>query len=150
MIKIRITMTDPIQTAQDRFTQGFNCSQAVFSAYASQVGIDDETALKLASPFGGGVAHQGDVCGAVSGALMALGLGRGSTTVDKKDETYRLAEDFIRRFQERHGSILCRGLIGHNISTAAGLQSAREQKVVKTICPGLIKDATEIVAEFLK
>lgn len=143
-------MPDPTKTAKDRFTQGFNCSQAVFSAYASQLGIADETALKLASPFGGGVAHQGEICGAVSGALMALGLGRGSAAVDKKDETYRLAEDFIRRFQERHGSILCRGLIGHNISTAAGLQSAREQKVFKTICPGLIKDATEIVAEFLK
>jgi C_GCAxxG_C_C family probable redox protein len=143
-------MQKPIQTAKDRFAQGFNCSQSVLCAFASKVGIDEETALKLASPFGGGVAHQGDVCGAVSGALMALGLGRGSATVDKKDETYRLAEDFIRRFQERHGSILCRELIGHDISTPAGLQSAREQKVFKTICPGLVKDATEIAAEFLK
>ena len=143
-------MTDAIQTAQDRFTQGFNCSQAVFSAYASQLGIDDETALKLASPFGWGVAHQGDVCGAVSGALMALGLGRGSATVDKKDQTYRLAEDLIQRFQERHGSILCRELIGHDISTPAGLHSAREDKVFNTICPGLVKDAAGLVAEFLK
>jgi C_GCAxxG_C_C family probable redox protein len=143
-------MPDPIQTAKDRFTQGFNCSQAVFSAYASQLGIADETALKLASPFGGGVAHQGDVCGAVSGALMALGLGRGSATVDKKDETYRLAEEFIRRFRECHGSILCRELIGHDISTLAGLKNAREQKVFNTICPGLVKDAAGLVAEFLK
>lgn len=143
-------MPDPIQTAKDRLTQGFNCSQAVFSAYASQLGIDDETALKLASPFGGGVAHQGDVCGAVSGALMALGLGRGSATVDKKDETYRLAEEFIRRFRECHGSILCRELIGHDISTLAGLKNAREQKVFNTICPGLVKDAAGLVAEFLK
>lgn len=143
-------MPDPIQTALVRFAQGFNCSQSVFCAFASKLGIAEETALKLASPFGGGVAHQGDVCGAVSGALMALGLGRGSASVDQKDETYRLAEDFIQRFHERHGSILCRGLIGHDISTAAGLQSAREQKVFKTTCPGLVKDATEIVAEFLK
>ena len=143
-------MQNPIQTAQDRFSQGFNCSQAVFSAYASQLGMDDETALKLASPFGGGVTHQGDVCGAVSGALMALGLGRGSASVDQKDETYHLAEDFIRRFQERHGSILCRELIGHDISTPVGLQSAREQRVFKTICPGLVKDAAGLVAEFLK
>lgn len=142
-------MTDPIKTAQDRFAQGLNCSQAVFSAYASQLGIDDEAALKLASPFGGGVAHQGNVCGAVTGALMALGLGRGNATTDKKDETYRLAEDFIKRFQERHGTILCRELIGHDISTPGGLQNAREQNVFKTICPGLVKDAAELVAEFL-
>jgi C_GCAxxG_C_C family probable redox protein len=143
-------MQNPIQTAHDRFTQGFNCSQSVFCAFASKLGITDESALMLASPFGGGVAHQGQVCGAVTGALMALGLGRGSATVEEKDETYRLAEDFIQRFQERHGSILCRELIDHDISTLAGLQSAREEKVFNTICPGLVKDATEIVAEFLK
>jgi C_GCAxxG_C_C family probable redox protein len=143
-------MTDPIQIARDRFAQGFSCSQSVFCAFAPNLGIADETALKLASPFGGGVAHQGQVCGAVTGALLALGLGRGSATVDKKDETYRLAEDFIKRFQERHGTIVCRELIGHDLSAPGGLQSAREQKVFKTICPGLVKDAAELVAEFLK
>jgi C_GCAxxG_C_C family probable redox protein len=142
-------MPDPIQTAQDRFTQGFSCSQSVFCAFASKLGITDETALKLASPFGGGVAHQGSVCGAVTGALMALGLARGSFTVAKKDETYLIAEDFIKRFQERHGTILCRDLIGHDLSTPDGLRNAREQKVFATICPGLVKDATELIANFL-
>ena len=52
-------MTDPIQIAQNRFAQGFNCSQAVFSAFASDLGIQDDIALKLASPFGGGVARHG-------------------------------------------------------------------------------------------
>ncbi|MBN1453503.1 MAG: C_GCAxxG_C_C family protein [Anaerolineales bacterium] len=142
-------MTNPTQSAQDRFAQGFNCSQSVFSAYASQLGIDDQAALKLASPFGGGVAHQGDVCGAVTGALMALGLDRGNATLEAKDETYRIAEKFIERFKERHGTILCRQLIGHDISTPEGLQNARGQNVFKSICPGLVKDATELVAEFL-
>ena len=143
-------MLDPTESAKDRFAQGFNCSQSVLSAFASKVGIAEETALKLASPFGGGVAHQGQVCGAVTGALMALGLARGSATVEEKDETYRLAEDFIQRFKERHGSILCRELIDHDISTLAGLQSAREEKVFNTICPGLVKDAAGLVAEFLE
>ena len=142
-------MTNPIQTAQDRFAQGFSCSQSVFSAYASQLGIDDETALKLASPLGGGVAHQGNVCGAVTGALMTIGLARGGATIDKKDETYRIAEEFVKRFQERHGTILCRELISHDISTPGGLENAREQNVFKTICPGLVRDAAELVAEFL-
>lgn len=142
-------MTNPIQTAQDRFAESFNCSQAVFSAYASQFGIDDEAALKLASPFGGGVAHQGYVCGAVTGALMALGLARGSDTAETKDETYRMAENFISRFRERHDTILCRELIGTDISTPEGLQSAREQEVFATACPGFVKDAAELVAEFL-
>ena len=143
-------MTNPIQTAQQRFEQGFSCSQSVFSAYASRLGIEDETALKLASPFGGGVAHQGNVCGALTGALLALGLAHGHATIDKKDEIYPLAEEFLRRFRERNGTILCRELIGYDISTPGGLQAARDQKVFKTICPGLVRDAAELVAEFMK
>jgi C_GCAxxG_C_C family probable redox protein len=142
-------MTEPIQIAEDRFAQGFSCSQAVFSAYASRLGIDDEIALRLASPFGGGVARQGDVCGAVVGALLVLGLARGNATVAAKEETYRLAEDFIRCFQERHKTILCRELIGHDLSTPGGLASAREQKVFMTICPGLVRGAAELVSEFI-
>jgi len=142
-------MTDPIQTAQDRFFQGFNCSQAVFSAYAPSFGVDLETALKLASPFGGGLARQGEACGAVTGALLALGLSRGSATAEAKEEAYRFAADFLRRFQERHNTILCRELIGYDLSSPEGLQRAREGGVFKTICPRLVKDATEIVAEFL-
>jgi C_GCAxxG_C_C family probable redox protein len=142
-------MTNPIQTTQDLFAQGFSCSQAVFSAYAPRFGIDLETALKLASPFGGGVARQGDVCGAVTGALLALGLRRGSATVEEKDETYRIAEDFIMRFRGRHGTILCRELIGHDLSTPGGLQSAREQKVFTTICPEVVRDAAELLVQFM-
>ena len=142
-------MTNSTQITRDRFAEGFNCSQAVFCAFAPKFGIDDETALKLTSPFGGGVAHQGQVCGAVTGALMALGLARGSDTVETKDETYRMAENFIRRFRERHDTILCRDLIGIDISTPEGLQSAREREVFKTACPGFVKDAAELVAKFL-
>ena len=143
-------MTDPIQTAQERFAQGFNCSQSVFSAFATELDIPDEIALKLASPFGGGVAHLGNVCGAVTGALMALGLHSGNATTDKKDETYRLAEEFLSRFQERHGTILCRELIGFDLSKSGELQKAREQGVFKSICPGLVKSATELTTEFLE
>jgi C_GCAxxG_C_C family probable redox protein len=142
-------MTNPVQTAQDMFTKGFNCSQAVFSAYASQLGIDEETALKLASPFGGGVARQGEVCGAVTGALLALGLKRGNASLENKEETYRIADEFVKRFQEGHGTILCRDLIGYDISTPAGLQNARGQKVFTAACPGFVKDAAELLADFL-
>jgi C_GCAxxG_C_C family probable redox protein len=142
-------MTNPIQTAQDRFSQGFSCSQSVFCAFASKFGLADETALKLASPFGGGVAHQGQVCGAVTGALMALGLARGSATVDKKDETYRMAEGFVRRFQERHETILCRELIGYDLRVPTESQAAREQGVFTTLCPAFVGSAVEIAVEIL-
>jgi C_GCAxxG_C_C family probable redox protein len=142
-------MTDPVKTAQERFDQEFNCSQSVFSAFASQLGIQDEIALKLASPFGGGTVHQGHVCGAVTGALMVLGVQKGNATPETKEEIYRIAEEFIKQFQALHGSILCRELTGFDISKPDEMQKAREQGVFQTTCPGLVRDAAELVSEFL-
>jgi len=142
-------MTDPIKTAKDRFAQGFNCSQAVFSAFAADLGISDETALKLASPFGGGIARQGDVCGAVTGALMVLGLQKGNAALEAKNENYKIPEEFVKRFEKRHGTILCRKLIDHDVSKPDELQAARESGVFKTACPGFVGVAAELVSEFL-
>ena len=142
-------MTDPIKTAQDRFAQGFSCSQAVFSAYASRFGIDYETALKLASPFGGGVARQGYVCGAVTGALMALGLQTGSASLEAKNEAYKIPEEFVKRFEDQYGTILCRQLIKYDLSKPDELQAARESGVFKSKCPEIVKEAAELVSKFL-
>jgi len=122
-----------------------------FLGYAAHLGIDAETALKLTSPFGGGVAHQGEVCGAVTGALMVLGMKRGSATVEAeaKDETYKIAEAFVKRFEELHDTILCRELLGYDLSQPDELKSAREKGVFTSACPVFVKDATELVAEFL-
>ena len=143
-------MTDPVKIANDRFAQGLNCAQAVLSAFAAQTGLSEETALRLASPFGGGIARQGQVCGALTGALMALGLQRGNSTAQGKDETYRISEEFVRAFQQKHGAILCRELIEYDLSTPEGLQAAREGKVFASVCPALVNGATEMLAEFLK
>jgi len=142
-------MTDPVHTASERFNKHYSCSQSVFSAFAPRFGLTDEQALKLASPFGGGIAHQGHVCGAVTGALMVLGLAHGNTDSDEKDATYSMAEEYLKRFQGLHGTILCRELVGHDISTPGGLQVARDSGVFENICPGLVKDAAALVAEFL-
>ena len=143
-------MTTPAETAVTIFSQSFNCSQSVFSAFAPQFGLDEQTALKLASPFGGGVARRGEVCGAVTGALLALGLARGADKPAGKEEIYRLSQEFMRLFEEKHGTILCRDLIGCDLSTPAGHQAAAEKQVFTTICPGLVSDAVEIVQSLLE
>jgi C_GCAxxG_C_C family probable redox protein len=137
------------ETAEALFRQGFNCAQAVFSAFASQLGLEDKTALKLASPFGGGVARRGQICGAVSGALMAFGLEHGAETPAGKEEIYRQSQELLRRFEEKHGSILCRDLIGCDLSTPAGRQEAADKGVSRSICPGLVKEAARIAREML-
>jgi C_GCAxxG_C_C family probable redox protein len=141
-------MADPIQTACDRFAQGFNCSQAVFSAFATSIDLPDELALKMSSPFGGGIARQGQVCGALMGALMILGLQHGNVDPQGKEHTYQISEEFVRKFKECHGAILCRDLLGCDISTTDGMQSAREKNMFTTICPTLVKGTAKLLSEF--
>jgi len=143
-------MPTPAEIAVTVFSQNYNCSQSVFSAFAPRFGFDRETALKLASPFGGGVARRGEVCGAVSGALLALGLARGADKPAGKEEIYRLSQEFMRLFEQKHTSLLCRDLIATDISTPAGYQAATDKRVFTTICPRLVQDAVEIVEKLLE
>jgi C_GCAxxG_C_C family probable redox protein len=142
-------MDTPPEAAVNRFRQNFNCAQSVLVAFAPQLGIHESQALKLASPFGGGVARRGQTCGAVTGALMAIGLAQGADTPAGKEDAYRLGQEFLQRFESRHGSILCRELIDCDISTPEGRQQAREKGAFTTRCPLFVRDAAEIVQAML-
>ncbi len=135
----------PSDLAIQRFQQGFACSQAVFSSLVREGGLPEDTALRIAAPFGGGISHTGQICGAVSGALMALGLYRGSDQPDQaaKECTYALAQLLIARFRAIHGSILCRELLGVDMSTSEGLKRVREEKLTARVCPCYVRDAVE-------
>lgn len=143
-------MTQPVGFADEQFNQVCNCAQSVFSAFAPLYGVEEETAIKIAATFGGGMARRGGPCGAVTGALMALGLARGAATPEGKEEIYRLGREFMRRFEEKHGSLLCRDLIGCDISTPEGLQRAHDSGVTMTVCPKLVHDSAGIVQEMLE
>lgn len=138
------------EAAVSRFDQGYNCSQSVFSAFAPQFGIPEDLALRLASPFGGGVAREGQICGAVTGALMALGAGRGADLPAKKEETYRLAQELLRAFESLHGTLICRELIGADLRSPEGWKQAKQKGVFTTICPVLVRDAVEIAQKLVK
>ena len=142
-------MTNPPELAVARFRQDFNCAQSVFVAFAPQLGMDESQVLKLASPFGGGVARRGQTCGAVTGALMVLGLARGADTPAGKEDAYRLGQEFLQRFESRHGTILCRELIGCDISTPKGRQQAREKDAFTALCPLFVQNAAEIAQAML-
>ena len=141
-----------IGRAVDCFKGGNNCAQAVFATCAEQHGLDRETALKVASAFGGGMARLGETCGAVSGALMVIGLKRGYVDPDDQDakaETYDLARAFIDQFEARHGTVVCRELLDHDIDTPESLELAREKGLFTSICPQFVQSAVEIIAEML-
>jgi len=142
-----------VEYALSCFKGGFNCAQSVFSTYAKQFGLDKELALKISSPFGGGMARMGKTCGAVTGAFMVIGLKHGKTKDDDeeaKQETYRLVNEFVKRFKFRNNTILCKELINCDLSKPDGLLFARENNIFTEICPKFVQDAIEIIEELLE
>ena len=98
-----------VDKAEKYFSNNFNCSQAVFASFAIEAGLDEELALKIATQFGGG-SRKGEMCGAVSGALMVLGLKYGhchANNAEEKRKAYQIAEDFMNRFIEKKGTVVC-------------------------------------------
>jgi C_GCAxxG_C_C family probable redox protein len=140
------------QDADRYFRQGFSCSQAVLAAVSEPLGLDKERALKLSQAFGGGMARMGLTCGAVTGAMLAIGLKCGRTRPEDeeaKEKTYALVHEFIRRFRDRHGSIVCRELIGVDLSSPRGHKLGEERGVFQNLCPGFVAGAVEILDEIL-
>jgi C_GCAxxG_C_C family probable redox protein len=140
------------QYASGSFKQGFSCSQAVFSAFSELFGLEVHQALKISQPFGGGIARMGLTCGAVTGALLVIGLKYGRTQPEDeqaREKTYALAHDFIREFKARHATIVCRELIDVDLGTAEGHKQAVEQGIFKNLCAGFVQDAVEILEQVL-
>jgi C_GCAxxG_C_C family probable redox protein len=144
---------EPEQKAIRYHDAGCNCAQAVFASFADQFGIPLPQALKLAAAFGGGMGRQGEVCGAVTGALIVLGLTYGaSTPTDRESKllAYRKTSEFMEEFRRRNGEIRCRALLGVDISTEAGWQQARETERFKIVCTPLIESAVTILREMIE
>jgi C_GCAxxG_C_C family probable redox protein len=136
----------------DDFKKGFSCSQAVLAALSEQLGLERDKALRISQSFGGGMARMGLTCGAVTGALMVIGLKYGRTRAEdegSREKTYALVQDFIRQFKARHGSIVCNDLIGADIGTAEGHDLAAARGVFEFLCPKYVRDAVEIVEKIL-
>lgn len=142
-----------VERAVSCFKEGFSCSQALLSTYGAQFGLNREMALKVSGSFGGGMGRMGETCGAVTGAFMVIGLKYGKTRVEDeqtKEKAYNLAKEFVDKFKSRNGSIVCRELLGCDISTPEGMKLAKEKNLITTLCPKLVQDAAEIIEQILE
>lgn len=146
-----------VERAVNCFKDGYLCSQALLSIYGPELGLDQETALKISEVFGGGIGRMGKICGAVNGAFMVIGLKYGHSRIDDgqareqaRVKTFGMVKEFVNRFESLHGSIICKELINCDISTPEGLQLARENQIFATICPKFVEDSAEIIELMLK
>jgi C_GCAxxG_C_C family probable redox protein len=143
---------DRVELAVSLFKQGFSCSQAVLAAYSECLGLDRELALRVAAGFGGGMGRMAQTCGAVTGAYMLIGMKYGVVDAkarQAKEKTYALVREFAGRFRGRHGSLVCRELLGCDLSTPEGFQLAKERKLSDTVCANLVRDAATMIAEIV-
>lgn len=128
---------------------GYNCAQAVLSAHCARLGLDRNTAFKTGAGFGAGIAREGEICGAVAGAVMALGLryGRGEgEDRSKNEECYAKTEELLNRFRQEHGTIICRELIQCDLRTPEGQQRFKQHDTLRKVCVRCVDTATDLVA----
>lgn len=141
------------EKAANNFREGYNCAQSVLLAFANQVGLKEDEALKLASSFGGGMGRLREVCGAVSAMFMIAGILKGYTEPNNdvvKADHYKLIQDLAAEFKLKHGTIICRELLGLDGTEFSPIPSARTDEYYKERpCEEFIKCAAEIVEEEL-
>ena len=116
-------MENHAQRAARLFREGCNCAQAVFLAYMDMTGMDRDTAIRVSASFGGGMGRLREVCGGVSGAIMALGMicaPTDPTDQDAKAEHYRRVQEVARRFREKNDTLICRELLHLDEQTQEG------------------------------
>ena len=141
-----------MQTREEKaiefFSSGYNCAQSVLSAFCEDNGLDLETALKLACGFGGGGMRYKQTCGAVSGAMMVVGLKCGhykKGDTESKKFCYRKTQEFIEKFKEKNGSIICGELLKIDKDKELEQELERIKPLFTTFCHDMVKNAVHIL-----
>ena len=135
------------------FEQGYDCCQVVFHYWAKRMGFDEELAYKVSTGFGAGM-FQGETCGAVVGAYMALGLKYGFSKPGYEGEEQKVRSiikntQFRAKLLEKYPSTMCRELLDADFSTREGAKKIREKQMMTTFCPQLVSDIIKILEEIM-
>jgi C_GCAxxG_C_C family probable redox protein len=140
--------------AIEYFRNKFNCSQAVFTVFGIDYGLTENDCLKVACAFGGGMGRQQHTCGAVTGAMMALGIkyGKGlNDSEDKKQLTYSKARELFAEFNKLHGTTNCRELLnGLDLNNPEDHEKIIEQRLYDIKCEKYVTDSVIIVEKTMK
>jgi C_GCAxxG_C_C family probable redox protein len=134
---------------------GYGCGQSVLASFAQDYGLNEETALRISTGFGSGMGRLCEVCGALTGAFMVIGLKYGKVITDGSrygtdtETTYRLVAEIAKKFKEKNGSIYCRDLIEHDLSDPVERAKVVKLGLFKATCGKAILDAVDLLEEVL-
>jgi len=146
--KSRDTRTE---AAAEKFRAGYNCAQSVLWPFSNELGLEADTALKIACGLGAGMGRRQDVCGAVTGGILVLGLrhGRGEWQDRSATEaTYEKTRELMRRFEARYGTVKCRDLLGGcDLTTEEGRRLVKERGLHDRVCRTCVQTVVAILEE---
>jgi C_GCAxxG_C_C family probable redox protein len=141
------------EVAAGKFLEGYNCAQAVLYSFCDDLNLDKDTALRLACGFGAGIGRKEEVCGAVSGGIMALGIkyGRGENGERSLTEgTYQEVRKLMERFVKKHGTYICRSLLGGcELTDPEGQMEFKQKDLYNKVCKECVCSVVEIVEELM-
>ena len=145
------TMIDESAALAKKFFSGkYNCSQSTMKAILVGMKMDFDQVMPLAAGLGAGVAHEGNACGAVTGAIAALGVLESrlhTDALEQKEAAYAAGEEFVRRFKQKYGTILCNKLTGIEMTDTKARKDAVDDGTFGKICPSFVSDAVRIALE---
>jgi C_GCAxxG_C_C family probable redox protein len=148
-----MNVKDRSEEAVAMMVAGFNCAQSVLAVFCADLNFDKETAMKLATGFGAGMARKQEVCGALTGGIMVIGLKNGPAHAgdkEAKELVYRLTGEFMARFAAKFGSCLCRDLLpGCNLLSEGGRKFYDENKLAEKICRPCVAEAVRILEKMI-
>jgi len=141
---------DRVAEALELFESGYNCSQTVLGVFCDELDLSRETAFKIASPFGGGFGGYGKACGALTGAMMVIGLRYGNSKgndLESKKLSRDMTRKFLEAFEQAHGSCVCNDLLGLDRSHLSGPELQAIQPCIREKCPKLLVTAITLLEE---
>lgn len=140
-----------IEEAKSLFLKGYNCAQSILYAFRDELNLSEETALKISCGLGAGMARKGEVCGAVTGGILVLGMRHGRVLNEDRtatEITYTKTQELMSLFTSRHGSFLCWQLLnGCDLSTQEGQNSFKENDYLNKICLNCVQSIVEILEQ---
>ena len=138
--------------AAHAFCNGHSCAQAILTTYSDKYNINVEQAMKLTAGLAGGMGRMAKTCGTVTGSILVRGLEKSSGKPgDKKSKeaTMQAVQTFSKKFEKQHSTLICKELLGCDISYESGYRTAREAGLLKSHCPHFVETAVDILEEII-
>ncbi len=152
-MKLVLSKEETMKNAKAFAAEGFLCSEAVLLALSKTIGVENNIIPRIATGFGGGIGRHGEICGALSGAIMGLGLhfGRDHPSETAEDQSpYDYSHVIVNHFITRFGYIRCKDILGLDISCEEGVNQYRQDKLWETKCRDIIKIAAGLAYDVLE